>query len=89
MTRADYSEIRQAWRAVAIAKPTEFHRQCWRLADLAREGLVDKQLAVDTLHEIVIAHNLDRLLGPDRVQQIMSEAFENCPAADIGAEAAA
>jgi hypothetical protein len=68
-------ELIEAWRAVANAKLTEFRRQCWRLAILVQEGLVDKTAAVDRLWEIAIAHALVRALGEDRVQAIIVEAF--------------
>jgi hypothetical protein len=35
-------ELLEAWRAVANAKLTEFRRQCWRLAMLVRQGIIDK-----------------------------------------------
>ena len=74
MTRQD-RELIEAWRAVANAKLTEFRRQCWRLAMLAQQGLVDKMAAVDRLYEIAIAHALVRALGEDHVEAIIAEAF--------------
>ena len=68
-------ELREAWRAVANAKLTEFRRQCWRLALLVRRGMIDKTAAVDRLWEIATAHALVRALGEDRVQAILDEAF--------------
>jgi len=74
MTMQD-RELIEAWRAVANAKLTEFRRQCWRLAMLAQQGLVDKMAAVDRLYEIAIAHALVRVLGEDHVEAIIAEAF--------------
>jgi hypothetical protein len=68
-------ELREAWRAVANAKLTEYRRQCWRLAYLARQGTIDRTAAVERLYEIAIAHALVRALGDDRVQAIIAEAF--------------
>ena len=68
-------ELREAWRAVANAKLTEFRRQCWRLALLVRRGMIDKTAAVDRLWEIATSHALVRSLGQDRVQAILDEAF--------------
>jgi hypothetical protein len=68
-------ELREAWRAVANAKLTEYRRQSWRLALLVRQGAIDKAAAVDRLWEIASAHALVRALGEDRVQAIIEEAF--------------
>jgi hypothetical protein len=68
-------ELLEAWRAVANAKLVEYRRQCWRLAGLVRQGLVDRGPAVDRLWEIATAHALVRSLGADRVQLIIAEAF--------------
>jgi hypothetical protein len=68
-------EFLEAWRAVANAKLVEFRRQCWRLAMLVRQGVIDKSAAVDRLYEIAIAHALVRALGENRVQAILDEAF--------------
>jgi hypothetical protein len=68
-------EFRETRRAVANSKLTEFRKQCWRLAILARQGVVDKVAAVDLLHECAIAHALIRALGEDRIQAILTEAF--------------
>jgi hypothetical protein len=79
-------ELLEAWRAVANAKLREYRRQCWRLAGLVRQGLVDKQAEVDRLREIAIAHALVRSLGPDRVQLIITEAFigtDLCPMPEV------
>jgi hypothetical protein len=68
-------ELREAWRAVANAKLAEFRRQCWRLALLVRQGIIEKAAAVDRLWEIATAHALVRALGEDRIQAILDEAF--------------
>jgi hypothetical protein len=68
-------ELLAAWRAVANAKLVEYRRQCWRLAMLVRQGVIDKTVAVDRLYEIAIAHAFVRALGEDRVQAILDEAF--------------
>jgi hypothetical protein len=68
-------ELREAWRSVGTAKLTEFRRQCWRLAHLTRQGLIDKAVAVDALWQVATAHALLRSLGPDRVEAILAEAF--------------
>ena len=67
-------ELREAWRAVANAKLAEFRRQCWRLALLVRQGIIEKAAAVDRLWEIATAHALVRALGEDRIQAILDEA---------------
>ena len=67
MTREDH-ELIEAWRAVANAKLAEYRRQCWRLAMLVRQDMVNKTAAVDRLWEIAIAHALVRALGEDRSQ---------------------
>ena len=74
MTSQD-RELLEAWRAVANAKLTEYRRQCWRLAILARQGTIDKTAAVDRLYEIATAHALVRALGEDRIEAILVEAF--------------
>ena len=74
MTREDH-ELIEAWRAVANAKLAEYRRQCWRLAMLVRQDVVNETAAVDRLWEIAIAHTLVRALGEDRVQAILDEAF--------------
>ena len=68
-------ELREAARAVANAKLVEFRRQCWRLAILAQQGVVERTAAVDRLWEIAVAHALVRALGEDRVEAIIAEAF--------------
>jgi hypothetical protein len=68
-------ELLKAWQAVANAKLLEFRKQAWRLAGLVRCGTVTKQVAVDRLWEIALAHALVRSLGEERVQLIIAEAF--------------
>jgi hypothetical protein len=68
-------ELRKTRVAVANSKMGEFRRQCWRLALLARQGLVNKDAAVDLLYEIAIGHALVRALGEDRIEAIVAEAF--------------
>jgi hypothetical protein len=74
MTSQD-RELIEAWRTVANAKLTEFRRQCWRLAILVQQGMIDKTAAVDRLYEIATAHALVRALGEDRIEAIIAEAF--------------
>ena len=61
MTQED--EFRETRRACANAKLTEFRKQCWRLAILSRQGVVEKIAAVDLLHEVAVGHALVRSLG--------------------------
>jgi hypothetical protein len=65
-------ELVAARIAVATAKPTEYRRQCWRLAGLIRTGVLDRITAVDSLWEIPVAHALVR---EDRIEAIIAEAF--------------
>jgi hypothetical protein len=74
MTSQDL-ELIEAWRAVANAKLVEYRRQCWRLAILVQQGVVPKDDAIDRLYEIALAHALVRVLGDDRIQAILDEAF--------------
>jgi hypothetical protein len=67
--------FREAWRAVATARIDEFIYQCERLADLARDGIVDRAEAADCLHEIAVAHSLADTFGPDYVVNLIAEAF--------------
>src|SRR6516164_8321602 len=87
MTAAD-KELLAAWRAVANAKLAEFRRQCWRLALLTRQGMVDKTAAVDRLTEIATAHALVRALGEDRIEAILAEAFADADFHPMRAEVA-
>jgi hypothetical protein len=68
-------EFWETRRACANAKLVEFRRQCWRLAILARQGLVEKGAATDLLFEIAIGHALIRALGENRIQALLAEAF--------------
>jgi hypothetical protein len=68
-------ELLVAWRSVSNAKLVEYRRQCWRLAALVRQGLVDRTAAADRLWEIATAHALVRALGEDRIEAILAEAF--------------
>jgi hypothetical protein len=68
-------ELLEAWRAVACAKLFEYRRQCWRLSELVRRGVIGKADAVDQLWTIATAHALVRALGEDHVQLIIGEAF--------------
>jgi hypothetical protein len=81
-------ELLEAWRAVANAKLVEFRRQCWRLAMLVQQGLVDKPAAVDRLWEIATAHALVRALGEDRIQAIIDEAFAGADFRPVQSEVA-
>jgi hypothetical protein len=73
MTQA--AAFRDASRAISIAKPTEFGRQCWRLAGLVQLGTVNKADAVDRLWCLTIGHGLVPALGEDRITLIIAEAF--------------
>jgi len=68
-------EFREAWRAVANAKLNEYRRQCWRLADLVRKGIITKQATVDHLLTIATAYALVRSLGEDQIETIIAETF--------------
>jgi hypothetical protein len=74
MTAAD-RELLASWRNVACAKLVAYRRECWRLSQLVRQGMVDRSAAIDRLYEIAVAHALVRSLGEDRVQMIIGEAF--------------
>jgi hypothetical protein len=87
VTQAD-RELLDAWRSVANAKLTEFRRQCWRLAQLVRQGRIDRTAAVDRLTEIAIAHALVRALGEDRIEAIIAEAFADADFRPMHAEVA-
>jgi hypothetical protein len=71
-------ELREAWRAVANAKLVEYRRQCWRLAVLIGQGVVEKAGAADRLWEIAVAHTLVRAHGEDRIEALIAEAFADC-----------
>jgi hypothetical protein len=76
MTWAGQAEIfREARRNVANAKLNAYRAECWRLANLARRGVVNKLDAVDLLRELALGHALVRALGEDRISGILDEAF--------------
>ena len=81
-------EFRATRRAVANAKLKSYRIECWRLAILARRGVVQKQAAIDLLQEIAIGHALVRALGEDRVQAILEEAFAGADFHPVRAEVA-
>ena len=87
MTTAE-KELLAAWRAVANAKLTAFRDQCWRLAMLVRQGMIERSAAVDRLQEIAVAHALVRALGEDRIEAIISEAFADSDFHPMRAEVA-
>ena len=87
MTAAE-RELLAAWRAVANAKLTAFRDQCWRLAMLVRQGMIERSAAVDRLQEIAVAHALVRALGEDRIEAIISEAFADSDFHPMRAEVA-
>jgi hypothetical protein len=68
-------EFRQTRRVVANAKLSTYRAECWRLAGLARCGIVKQTHAVDLLYEVAITHALVRALGEDRIEAIIAEAF--------------
>jgi len=81
-------EFRETRRAVANAKLTEYRRQCWRLALLARQGVVHKLHAIDLLHEVALGHALVRALGEDRITAMIAEAFAGADFRPMAAEVA-
>jgi hypothetical protein len=81
-------EFRATRCAVANAKLKSYRDECWRLAILARRGVVQKQAAIDLLYEIAIAHALVRALGENRVQSIIGEAFASADFQPMEAEVA-
>jgi len=81
-------EFRATRRAVANAKLETFKRECWRLALLARRGVVEKAAAVDLLWELAIGHALVRSMGEERVTAILSEAFADSDFRPLAAEVA-
>jgi len=87
MTAAE-KELLAAWRVVANAKLTAFRDQCWRLAMLVRQGMIERSAAVDRLQEIAVAHALVRALGEDRIEAIISEAFADSDFHPMRAEVA-
>ena len=81
-------EFRATRRTMANAKLKTFRAECWRLAILARRGVVEKQAAVDLLHEVAIGHALVRSLGEDRIEAILAEAFADSDFCPMAAEVA-
>jgi hypothetical protein len=79
-------EFRATRARLANAKLKAYRDECWRLAILARRGVVQKQDAIDLLQEIAIAHALVRALGEDRVQAILDEAFASADFRPMEAE---
>jgi hypothetical protein len=69
------AELLEAKRAVANSKLLEFRKQCWRLAALVQQGVIEKSEAIDNLWEIATAHALVRALGQDHVDIIIHEPF--------------
>jgi hypothetical protein len=82
MTR-EHEEFMAAKRAIAVAKPTEFRRQCERLAHLAAEGVVDRVKAADVLYDAAIANGLVDIHGEDWVAGIFAAAFEWAPVVSV------
>lgn len=75
MNASNRNEFRASARAVALGKLSAFDGECWRLAGLARIGIIDRIDAIDALHEIAIAHSLYGLCGVAAVQSMLAEAF--------------
>jgi hypothetical protein len=65
----------EAWRAVATAKIEAFADECWRLADLADKGAVDRGDAAATLQDIADANSLPETFGADYVAELISVGF--------------
>src|SRR4051794_23154303 len=68
-------ELLYSRRQIALGKLSAFSQECRRLADLASQGAVERTAAIDVLHEASITNRLDDLVGVDRIQQIMADAF--------------
>jgi hypothetical protein len=69
------TEFTAARMCVANAKLTAYRAECWRLAILSQQGIVDRIAAVDLLWEVAVGHALVRSLGDDRIEAIIAEAF--------------
>jgi|ERR1700704_1763375 hypothetical protein len=82
------AEFRATRRAVANAKLAEYRNQCWRLANLARRGIVQKSNAVDLLFEGALGHALVRSLGEERITAIIAEAFADSDFRPMASEVA-
>lgn len=61
---------------VANAKLFAFEAEADRLAHWVRLGVVSKSTAVDYLHETTVYNSLIFEYGADRIQAVMSQAFE-------------
>jgi hypothetical protein len=72
-------ELIAAKRAIAVAKVTEFRRQCERLAHLATEGAVDRVEAADGLYDAAVANGLVDIHGDDFIGGVLAAAFEWAP----------
>jgi hypothetical protein len=70
-------EFRETRRAMAGAKLAEYRKQCWRLADLSRRGIVQKGNAVDLLREVAIAYAIVPANGEAYVQAVLDQAFDD------------
>jgi hypothetical protein len=69
---AIYSSMR---RNIALGKLHAFEEECWRLANFARSGALNKQRTTDELQSAADANNLTDIFGADLVAALMSEAF--------------
>jgi hypothetical protein len=72
---SEAAEFTAARMRVANAKLTAYRAECWRLAILSQQGIVDRIRAVDLLWEIAVGHAIIRAQGADRVEAIIAEAF--------------
>jgi hypothetical protein len=70
--------------AVALALIDAWAFECQRIAAIVGEGVVAKADAIDRLHQIASAYDIEHLLGLDRVAAIIAEAFAE-PLASRGA----
>jgi hypothetical protein len=71
------SAISDARCSVAIAKLTEFGRQCRRLGALVAERLADCGTVADELYSIAITNDLVAVHGDDRIQHMIADGFES------------
>jgi hypothetical protein len=74
MTRLQ-QELIMAKRAIALAKLTEFQRQCDRLAHLVADGAIGRANAADDLFEVAQANDLVEIHGVDCIQRSLAAAF--------------
>jgi hypothetical protein len=70
-----HPELVAARRNVAIGKLSAFIGECWRLADLAAGGTLDRIEAVDTLQDVAACNDLPAVFGADYVASLMAEPF--------------